>query len=134
MSKTLSALLDRLRDWRDRKLADPKFRASLLANPLTRFYARRRAKAMLDLCAGFVYSQTLFACVQLNLFEHLRAGPQSVEYYGGVPPYHETRAYVARVVHEYNRKKIAAEKQSTASHAKSISKTGAGVSTATQSR
>lgn len=79
MSSTLSSLLDRLRHWRDRKLADPKFRALLLANPLTRFYARRRAKAMLDLCAGFVYSQTLFACVELKLFEHLRAGPQSVE-------------------------------------------------------
>jgi demethylspheroidene O-methyltransferase len=78
MSQTL-ALLDRLRDWRDRKLADPKFRARLLANPLTRFYARRRAKAMLDLCAGFAYSQTLLACVQLKLFEHLSASPQSVE-------------------------------------------------------
>ncbi len=79
MSEALSVLLDRLREWRDRRLADPKFRASLLANPLTRGYARRRAKAMLDLCAGFAYSQTLLACVQLKLFEHLRAGPQSVE-------------------------------------------------------
>ena len=79
MSNTLSALLDRLRDWRDRKLADPRLRARLLANPLTRFYARRRAKAMLDLCAGFVYSQTLFACVQVKLFDELRAGPQNVE-------------------------------------------------------
>jgi len=79
MSNTLSALLDRVRDWRDRKLADPKLRARLLANPLTRGYARRRAKAMLDLCAGFVYSQTLFACVQVKLFEQLRAGPQNVE-------------------------------------------------------
>ncbi|MFY9655983.1 MAG: methyltransferase [Methylocystis sp.] len=79
MSDALSVLLDRLRDWRDRKLADPRLRARLLANPLTRFYARRRAKAMLDLCAGFVYSQTLFACVQLKLFDELRAGPQSVE-------------------------------------------------------
>ena len=78
-AKTLSALLDRLRDWRDRRLADPKFRLALLANPLTRGYARRRAKAMLDLCAGFAYSQTLLACVQLKLFDHLRAGPQSVE-------------------------------------------------------
>jgi demethylspheroidene O-methyltransferase len=79
MSKTPSPLLDRLRDWRDCKLADPKFRLKLLANPLTRGYARKRAKAMLDLCAGFVYSQTLFACVELKLFEHLRGGPQSVE-------------------------------------------------------
>ena len=79
MPNTLAPLLDRLRDWRDRKLANPRLRARLLANPLTRFHARRRAKAMLDLCAGFVYSQTLFACVQLKLFDELRAGPQSVE-------------------------------------------------------
>ena len=30
---------------------------------------------MLDLCAGFVYSQVLFACVRLRLFELLRGGP-----------------------------------------------------------
>ncbi len=39
------------------------------------------------------------------------AGPQRVEQYQGVPPYRETRAYVARIVHEYNTKKIAEEKQ-----------------------
>ena len=38
------------------------------------------------------------------------AGPERVEHYNGVPPFHETRAYVARIVHEYNRKKIAQEK------------------------
>ncbi len=73
-----NTLLGRLRDWRDRKLADPKFRAKLLANPLTRGYARRRARGMMDLCAGFAYSQTLLACVRLKLFDHLRGGPQSV--------------------------------------------------------
>ena len=38
------------------------------------------------------------------------AGPERVEQYQGVPPFHETRAYVARIVHDYNRKKIAQEK------------------------
>jgi hypothetical protein len=33
------------------------------------------------------------------------AGPLRVEQYGGVPPYHETRAYVARVVKDFNKKK-----------------------------
>ena len=35
------------------------------------------------------------------------AGPQRVEKYGGVPPYYETRAYVARIVKDFNKKKIA---------------------------
>lgn len=42
------------------------------------------------------------------------AGPLRVEQYRGVPPYRETRAYVAKIVREYNRKKIAQEKQAAA--------------------
>ena len=37
------------------------------------------------------------------------AGPERVELYGGVPPYYETRAYVARVVRDFNKKKMAAK-------------------------
>src|SRR5580700_2010924 len=36
------------------------------------------------------------------------AGPHRVEQYGGVPPYYETKAYVARIVRDYN-KKLAAK-------------------------
>lgn len=45
------------------------------------------------------------------------AGPHRVQQYGGVPPYRETHAYVARVINDYNRKKTAAAKQSTAKRA-----------------
>jgi len=38
------------------------------------------------------------------------AGPQRVEQYGGVPPYYETWAYVARIVRDFNKKKMAQEK------------------------
>jgi len=35
------------------------------------------------------------------------AGPDRVEQYRGVPPYRETRGYVARVIRDFNRKKTA---------------------------
>ncbi len=64
------------RGWRDRLLASPRFRRWAAAFPLTRPIAHRRAAALFDLVAGFVYSQVLHACVQLGLFELLAAGPQ----------------------------------------------------------
>jgi soluble lytic murein transglycosylase-like protein len=45
------------------------------------------------------------------------AGPKRVEQYGGVPPYYETRAYVASIVRDFNRKKLAQQKAAKASQA-----------------
>ena len=61
----------------DRLLASPRFRRWAAAFPLTRPLARRRARALFDLCAGFVYSQVLQACVSLGLFDMLAEGPQN---------------------------------------------------------
>ena len=66
---------DRVRGWRDRTLADPGFRAWATRFPLTRPIARRRSRALFDLCAGFAYSQVLAACVSLGVFEALASGP-----------------------------------------------------------
>jgi soluble lytic murein transglycosylase-like protein len=35
------------------------------------------------------------------------AGPRRVEQYKGVPPYYETRAYIARIIRDFNRQKLA---------------------------
>ncbi|HVP44519.1 MAG TPA: lytic transglycosylase domain-containing protein [Terriglobales bacterium] len=43
------------------------------------------------------------------------AGPQRVEQYRGVPPYRETRAYVRRVINDYNRSKSPQKKDTPAS-------------------
>lgn len=73
------SLRDRALALRDRIYASDRFRKFAIAFPLTRLVARRRARALFDLVAGFVYSQTLQACVQLRLFEILSRGPESIE-------------------------------------------------------
>ena len=50
---------------RDFLLSSRRFQRFAAAFPLTRPIARRRAAALFDLCAGFVYSQVLVACVRL---------------------------------------------------------------------
>lgn len=65
----------RWRALRDALLADPRFQRWAAAFPPTRPLVRREARALFDLCAGFVYSQILVACVRLDLFEALAEGP-----------------------------------------------------------
>ena len=38
------------------------------------------------------------------------AGPKRVSQYGGIPPYHETHAYVSQVIRDFNRRKLAQQK------------------------
>ncbi len=71
--------LDRLYKLRDRTLARPAFQRWASVFPLTRPIARRQANALFDLCAGFVYSQILAACIRLRLFERLWDAPQTPE-------------------------------------------------------
>jgi len=76
-SVSSGSLSDRIYDWRNRLLANPSFQRRARRNPFMRSMARRRARALFDLCSGFVYSQILSTCVQLDLFELLREGPRT---------------------------------------------------------
>jgi len=63
------------RDWRNTTVARPGFQRWAAAFPLTRPIARREAREVFDLVAGFVYSQVLLACVRLQVFDLLADGP-----------------------------------------------------------
>lgn len=76
----LRALSDRWYTWRNRLLADPAFHRRARRNPLMRLVARRRARQLFDLCAGFVYSQVLTTCVQLDVFQLLADGPRDQDW------------------------------------------------------
>ncbi len=69
------------------------------------------AQANVD--GGTKYLRELLERYNFDLVKALaayNAGPQRVERFGGVPPYSETRAYVARIVKDFNKKKIAEQK------------------------
>lgn len=64
--------------WRNARLKDERFIRFASRFPLTRPTARRQARELFDLTAGFVYAQTLAACVALELFPLLDAAPRTV--------------------------------------------------------
>jgi soluble lytic murein transglycosylase-like protein len=73
----------------------------------------------LNVDGGSRYLRDLFARYNYDAVKALaayNAGPLRVEQYKGVPPYRETRAYVAKIINEYNKKKRA--QQAAAASAK----------------
>lgn len=68
---------ERFLAWRDEKLADAAFQDWAATFPLTRSLARKRAARLFEITTGFVYSQILFACVQLEIFYLLQPAPLS---------------------------------------------------------
>lgn len=64
---------------RNRILTSATFQRWAVRLPIASFIARHRAAKVFELVAGFVYSQVLFTCVKLKLFERLQAGPQTTE-------------------------------------------------------
>jgi soluble lytic murein transglycosylase-like protein len=59
---------------------------------------------------GTRYLRELLERYNFDLIKALaayNAGPQRVEQFRGVPPYYETQAYVARIIRDFNHKKLA---------------------------
>jgi demethylspheroidene O-methyltransferase len=69
---------DHMMALRDRLLESPRFQRFSADFPLSRGIANGEAQALFDLCAGFVYSQILYACVTLGVFDILRGGPRTL--------------------------------------------------------
>jgi len=68
---------------------------------------------------GARYLRELLERYDFDLIKALaayNAGPRRVEQYHGVPPYYETQAYVAKIVRDFNRKKLAERKAVKTAH------------------
>ena len=74
-----SPLSDRIGALMDRWMTSVALYRWSVANPLTRWITRRRARQVFDLMAGFVYSQVLLACVRLRILEAVAEQPRSLD-------------------------------------------------------
>jgi soluble lytic murein transglycosylase-like protein len=71
-----------------------------------------------NVAAGSKYIRELLARYNNDPVRALaayNAGAGRVEQYNGVPPYRETRAYVAKIIREFNRRKLEQERLAKAS-------------------
>ncbi len=73
----MSQTYERWIKWRNDALANPKLQRFLASFPLTRPVANIKARQTFSIVSGFVSSQIMQACIELDLLELLRAGPLS---------------------------------------------------------
>ena len=73
------AWYERVRDRWNALVATDKFQRWSARFPLTRPVTMRRSRALFDVVSGFVYTQTLLACVELDLFAFLAGGARTVD-------------------------------------------------------
>ena len=69
----------RWHQYRNKLIANPRFQKWAARTPLTRLIANRRATQLHHITAGFVYSQTLAAFVELDIHNLLADGPTQTE-------------------------------------------------------
>lgn len=69
----------RWHQYRNKLIANPRFQKWAARTPLTRLIANRRATQLHHITAGFVYSQTLAAFVELDIPNLLADGPAQTE-------------------------------------------------------
>ncbi len=96
----MQSLTDKTLAFRDRLLGNPAFHKWAAKTPFVRRFAHREARAAFDLCAGFVYSQILYACVSLGILDLLRQGPQdlrAIAQHAGLPVDRTHRLLLAAV-------------------------------------
>ena len=63
-------LYDRWLDFRDKCLTSPAFHDFAVKFPLTRLIVRKRQNEVFDVVSGFIYSQVLFALVELDVLHN----------------------------------------------------------------
>jgi soluble lytic murein transglycosylase-like protein len=92
----------------------------LMPGTASQLGVRNAFDAQANVEGGTKYLRELLERYNFDLVKALaayNAGPERVEQFGGVPPFHETRAYVARIVKDFNKKKLSQKPAGTASSA-----------------
>jgi demethylspheroidene O-methyltransferase len=87
-----ATLTGRLYALRDRLLGDERFQRIAARSLITRGIARKNAKKAFDLCAGFVYSQVVAACVELRVFDLLAGHALTLDEIAAATGLHRARA------------------------------------------
>lgn len=129
-----------VREASSRNRLDPDFVASVIkaeSNFKTRAVSKKGAQGLMQLMPGTaaqlgvsdpfdaranVEAGTAHLSALLDLYHDdpikalaaYNAGAHRVKQYNGVPPYHETQAYIAKIIHDFNTKKRAQMKAAVA--------------------
>jgi soluble lytic murein transglycosylase-like protein len=100
----------------------------LMPGTATELGVRDSFRADQNINGGTAYLNWLLERYHDNLAWALaayNAGPAAVDKYHGIPPYHETRVYVARIIRDFNRRKLEAAHTSTLAASAAASSTAA---------